>query len=107
MLVSLLNSLLLKEEFIQRSGFTSEPPIVAAATFSQISGNFGPSFFILFAPLCYVFGLFEAYFLLFDISFGSMHGFWTVRLSSLLCLSLSPRSLLENRPHFLSFRKEL
>ena len=36
MSVSLLNSLLLKEEFIRRSVFTSEPPIVAAATFPKL-----------------------------------------------------------------------
>ena len=73
MSVSLLNNLLLKEEFIQRSGFTSEPPIVAAATFPKFLKKFGPSLLNLFALLCYVFGLFEASFLLFEISFGSVH----------------------------------
>ena len=81
MLVSLLNSLLLQEEFIQRSGFTSEPPIVAAATFPKFLKKFGPSLLNLFALLCYVFGLFEA-------SFSCYSGFrlglcmlWTIRLS--------------------------
>ena len=44
MVVSLLNSLLLKEEFIQRSGFTSELPIVAGATF--------PKFLKILDPPC-------------------------------------------------------
>ena len=44
MVLSLLNSLLLKEEFIQRSGFTSELPIVVAATF--------PKFLKILDPPC-------------------------------------------------------
>ena len=45
MSVSLLDSLLLKEEFIGRFGFTSEPPIVAATTF--------PKFLKILDPPCY------------------------------------------------------
>ena len=44
--VPLLNSLLLKEEFIQRSGFTSELPIVAAATFSKFLEILDPPFLL-------------------------------------------------------------
>ena len=44
MLVSLLNSLLLKEEFTQRSRFTSEPPIVAAATIPKFLEILDPPF---------------------------------------------------------------
>ena len=44
MSVSLLNSLSLRGEFIQRSGFTSEPPIVAAATFFPKFLKFWPPF---------------------------------------------------------------
>ena len=44
MLVSLLYSLLLKEEFIQRSGFTNELPIVAAATFPKFLEILDPPF---------------------------------------------------------------
>ena len=44
MSILLLNSLLPKEEFIQRSGFTSEPLIVAAATF--------PKFLKILDPPC-------------------------------------------------------
>ena len=43
MSVSLLNSLLLKEEFIQRSSFTNEPPIVAAASFPKFLKILDPS----------------------------------------------------------------
>ena len=82
MVVSLLNSLLLKEDFIQRSRFTSELPIVVAATFSQIYGNFGPSFFYFVCPTLLRVWIMWAYFLLFKISFGSVHGFWTIRISS-------------------------
>ena len=49
MLVSLLNSLLLKEEFIQRSRFTSESLIVAAATFPKFLEILDPPF-LLFLP---------------------------------------------------------
>ena len=45
MSVSLLNSVLLKEGFIQRSGFTSEPPIVAATTFPKFLEILDPPFF--------------------------------------------------------------
>ena len=44
MSVSLLNSMLLKEEFIKRSGFTSELPIVAAATFPEFLKILDPPF---------------------------------------------------------------
>ena len=44
MSVSLLNSLLLKKEFIRRSGFTSEPPIVAAATFPKFIKKLDPPY---------------------------------------------------------------
>ena len=46
MLVLLLNSLLLKEEFIQRSGFTSEPPIVVAATVPKFMEILDPPFLL-------------------------------------------------------------
>ena len=118
MSVSLLNSLFPKEEFIQRSGFTSELPIVAPATFPKFLKKFGPSLLILFAPLCYMFGLFEA-------SFSCYLGFrlglcmlWTVRLSRFydvlslrfkmglsfaIFYRLAHVLLLENRPRFLFF----
>ena len=84
MSVSLLNSLLLKEEFIQRSGFTSEPLIVAAATFPKFL-----KFWTLLVdfvedclfPFCYVFGLFEAIFsCLLGIHLG-LQWFWTIGFS--------------------------
>ena len=66
MSISLLNSMLLKEEFIQRSGFTSEPPIVAVATFPKILKkiwtllvDFVEAYLF---PLCYTCGLFETSF---------------------------------------------
>ena len=81
----LLNSLLLKEEFIQRSGFTSEPPIVAAATFPKFL-----KFWTLLVdfveerlfPLCYTFGLFEASFSCFAGFCLGLRLFWTIGLSS-------------------------
>ena len=57
-------------------------PVCCSCNFSQIYENFGPSLLILFAPLRYMFGLFEA-------SFSCYLGFhlglcmcWDVRLSS-------------------------
>ena len=84
MLVLLLNSLLLKEEFIQISGFTSESPIVAAATFPKFL-----KFWTLLVdfvedhlfPPCYMFGLFEASFSCFSGIHLGLRMFWTVGLS--------------------------
>ena len=82
--ILLLNSLLLKEEFIQRSGFTSEPSIVAAATFPKFL-----KFWTLLVdfvedllfPLCYTFGLFEASFSCFSGIRLGLRMLWTVELS--------------------------
>ena len=55
--------------------------VCCSHNFSQISENFGPSLLILFSPLCYMFGLFEA---IFSFYFGFHLGLcmlWTVRLS--------------------------
>ena len=73
MSVPLLDSLLLKEEFIQRSGFTSEPPIVAAATVPKFLEILDPPFFYFVCPTLLHVGLFEAISLLFELSSWSVH----------------------------------
>ena len=97
-------------------------PVCCSCNFSQIYENFGPSLLILFSPLCYMFGLFEA-------SFSCYLGFhlglcvcWDVRLSSSydvlslrfkmgLPFAIFRRSarvlLLEKRPHFFISSKKI
>ena len=84
----LLNSLLLEEKFIQGSGFTSELPIVVAATFPKFL-----KFWTLLVdfvegrvfPFCYAFGFFEANFsCLSGICLG-LRLFWTIGFSRFLC----------------------
>ena len=72
MSVPLLNSLLLKDEFIQRFGVTSEPPIVAAATVPKFLEILDPPFDFVCPTLLHV-GLFEFVSLLFEFSFWSVH----------------------------------
>ena len=82
MVVSLLNSLLLKEEFIQRSGFTSEPPIVAAATVPKFLEILDPPFLYFVCPtllhVWIIWGIFSCYsgFRL------ALCMYWAIRLSS-------------------------
>ena len=86
MSVPLLNSLLLKDEFIQRFGFTSEPPIVAAATVPKFLEILDPPFLILFAPLCYMLDYLRPFPCYLSFCLG-LCIFWTVRLCRLYVVS--------------------
>ena len=94
MSVLLLNSLLLKGEFIQRSGFISEPPIVAAATFPKFLKFW--TLHIDFVedrlfPLCYTFRLLEASFSCFSGIRLGLRMLWTVELSRFHVVLLLPK----------------
>ena len=121
MSVSLLNILLLKEEFIQRFWVHQWATNCCSRNFSQISENFGPSLLILFAPLYYMFGLFEAKFFCYLGFRLGLCMLWTVRLSRFynvlslrfkmgLSFAVFRRStcvlLLENRPRFSIFSEK-
>ena len=90
--------------------------------FSQIYENFGPSLLILFAPLRYMFGLFEASFycylgfhlglcMCWDVRFSSSYDVLSLRFKMGLPFTVFRRSarvlLLEKRPHFFISSKKI